>query len=113
MKQSIRKYRKAAASMPPGCEGNGRSLAAAGAHPVASSGFHQNNEDSLPRITPAEWEVMLLLWDKGELSRGQIADKLRIGTASVRTHTARLFKRPGVHSRSCAIRKILELGPGV
>ncbi|MCL5098785.1 MAG: hypothetical protein M1608_14890 [Candidatus Omnitrophica bacterium] len=56
---------------------------------------------------------MMPLWDKGELSGGEIAGKPRIGTASVRTHTARLFKRLAVHTRAGAIRKILELGPGV
>ncbi|MCL5097070.1 MAG: response regulator transcription factor [Candidatus Omnitrophica bacterium] len=47
-------------------------------------------------------------WFEGLLDK-EIADKLRIGTASVRTHTARLFKRLGVHSRAGAIRKILFL----
>ncbi|MCL5097069.1 MAG: BlaI/MecI/CopY family transcriptional regulator [Candidatus Omnitrophica bacterium] len=100
MKKSRQIYLKSSVSMPPGRKDKDRPLPAAEAQLLPSSDLHHNREDTLPRITPAEWEVMLLLWDKGELSSSEIDWHLALKKGwkayTSRTLLRRLFRKGAV-----------------
>ncbi|MFN8347119.1 MAG: LuxR C-terminal-related transcriptional regulator [Spirosomataceae bacterium] len=59
-------------------------------------------------ISKREYEVLELI-SKG-LSNQEIADKLFVSLNTVKTHSARLFEKLDVNSRTKAIRKAKELG---
>jgi DNA-binding NarL/FixJ family response regulator len=63
---------------------------------------------ALAELTPREVEVLRLI-ARG-LSNGQIARELVVGSATIKTHVARIFSKLGVHDRAQAVVLAYESG---
>jgi DNA-binding NarL/FixJ family response regulator len=58
-------------------------------------------ERSIEQLTPREWEVLRLLAEG--LSDKEIAERLYVGSGTVRNHVVSIFGKLGVHSRLQAL----------
>jgi two-component system OmpR family response regulator len=68
----------------------------------------QSNLAEGSRLTPREIEVLQLVADG--LSQGEIGRRLVVSPKTVGTHTERIFKKLGVHSRAQAVSYAYRLG---
>jgi DNA-binding NarL/FixJ family response regulator len=59
-------------------------------------------------LTPREQEVLLLL--KEGLSKAEISERLVISPDTVKHHTGAIYRKLGVHNRTKALNKAMELG---
>lgn len=73
--------------------------------------YHKNNPSRNHAgmiLSARETEILLLLRDG--LSREEIAEKLVISLATVKTHAANLYRKLGIGNRSAAVKKASDLG---
>lgn len=63
----------------------------------------EGRQHELEPPSPAEWAVLRLM--ESDLSQRAIADQLFLSQNTVKTHTANLYRKLGVHSREAAVAK--------
>ena len=116
MADLIRRVLKARRKVPPDIEGNvpleyiGKLLEALGAPVTASSRVHVRGPADLvlDPITERELEVLKLL--DSDLSNREIAARLFVSLATVKSHTKHLYRKLGVRARHQAVARAKELG---
>jgi two-component system nitrate/nitrite response regulator NarL len=64
--------------------------------------------DGRPALSPREREVLALLCDG--LSAPRIAQRLVLGTTTVKTHLANLYEKLGVNDRAAAVAEAMRRG---
>jgi DNA-binding NarL/FixJ family response regulator len=77
-------------------------------------GYREGNaggRDPLARLTPREREVLGYLAEG--INRGEVAERMRLSAATVRSHVQNLLRKLGVHStlEAVAVARQAQLGP--
>lgn len=67
-----------------------------------------NTDESFNAPSPREMAILLCM--KDGLSNKQIADKLQLSDKTVKNYLANLYSKLGVHTRTEAVWKALDLG---
>lgn len=76
--------------------------------PIASRLVRQVRQTTSVTLTPREREILALVADG--LSNADIASRLYVGRATVKTHLAHIFEKLGVNDRTAAVVTALKRG---